>query len=393
MPGVERRTTRGPAPRNRLLVPLVAVAGVALIAIGLVASLSGGGGGGGGGTTGASQASTLGKGMVGSSATPHAGATSPSAPAATPALTDACTSGKKLTPGGASKWITVQGVARGYLLAIPDAVRTSRALPVIVNFHGFNETAIAQENYTHLSLAGTKAGYVVITPLGAKNRWNFVRRAAVGPDDVAFITTALDTVASQTCIDKTRVFLAGMSDGADMAVALACAQPDRFAAVVPVAASVLPATCGKSPPSMLEIHGTADPVVPYAGGGGDRPPPFQGTEAQPAERRLRGYAADMGCGSGPVTRSSAVDTRLLTWTGCPGNKDVGLLAVDGGGHTWPGATPRPNLGKTTTSFNANTVILAFFKGHPRTAAAAPAPAATANPDTAGSLAGLMAAAG
>ncbi|MGF7238093.1 MAG: alpha/beta hydrolase family esterase [Frankia sp.] len=399
MPGTERRAgSRGPAPRNRLLVPGIAAAGVLLITIGLVVSLSGGGGNGKN-TTGTAESSTLGRADVRPSAATATSAAATVSPTPSPAPADACVTGKRLAAQAPTAvWITVAGVRRGYLLAVPAAVRTASSLPVIVNFHGYHQNAGAQESYTHLSVSGTAAGYIVMTPLGVNGQWNFVRRAAVGPDDVTFITQALDGLASQTCVNKARVFLTGLSDGADMAVALACADPSRFAAVVPVAASVVPASCGASPPSLLEIHGTSDPVVPYTGGGADRPAPFQGTRPQAAKDRTARYASYAGCGGGASWRASEVGTRLLGYAGCASGVDVGLLAVTGGGHTWPGAAPQPSLGATATSFSANQLMLTYFQFHPRAGVTQPtaasptpsvAPAAGSNllGGVAGSLAG------
>ncbi len=376
MPGTERRAgARTPSPRNPLLVPVIAVVGILLITTGLIVSFSGGGGGDKN-TTGTAQASTLGRAAPRPSAATAAPVTAAPTPSAAPA--DACVSGKRLAAQAPTAvWLTVAGVRRGYLLAVPAAVKTASSLPVIVNFHGYHQDAGQQESYTHLSASGTAAGYLVMTPLGVNGQWNFVRRPAVGPDDVTFITRALDGLATQTCVSRARVFLTGMSDGADMAVALACADPSRFAAVVPVAASVVPASCGASPPSLLEIHGTSDPVVPYAGGGADRPAPFQGTRPQAARDRTARYASYAGCRGTAAWRDSVAGTRLLGYAGCPTGVDVGLLAVTGGGHTWPGAAPQPSLGATSTSFSANQLMLTYFQYHPRAGVTQP----TAGPPT------------
>lgn len=238
----------------------------------------------------------------------------------------------------------------------------------MLSFHGFRRNAPSHDAYTGLGAAGTRAGYLVVTPQGVHDQWNFVRRPAVGPDDVAFVSDLLDAVSARLCVDPRRVFATGISDGADMANALACALPDRVAAVAPVAASVLPEGCAKPAPSMLEIHGTADRIVPYLGGGPDRPPPFQGTRAQPAEQRLARWAALVGCRGGPTWTGVTGSVRFLRWA-CGLGRDVGLLAVAAGGHTWPGAAPDPALGPTTGEISANRVILLFFKGHPQLRAA------------------------
>lgn len=401
MPGGERRARRRVRTPNRLTLPLTASAGALLILIAGIVSLTGGKGGGT--SSGPSVSSAMG---LAAPRAASAGASATVAPAVTrppasPAPVSGCVSGQRIAAGDTNQTISSGGVGRSYLLAVPAPAKGVTALPVIVNFHGFDESALTQENYTHLAEDGTKAGYIVVTPLGAHNRWNFVRRAAVGPDDVAFISALLTDLSVRTCVDTNRVFATGMSDGADMAVTLGCALPTRIAAVVAVAASVTPASCGPSPPSMLEIHGTADPVVPYAGGGGDRPAPFQGTTAQPVEARLATYATRAGCTGAGTWQPSVTGTRLLRWSGCPGTIDVGLLAVTGGGHTWPGAAPRPNLGPTATTFSANEVIITFFGSHAKaattatTATATPAVAPSAAPSaawgsSAGSLTGTVA---
>jgi polyhydroxybutyrate depolymerase len=379
VPGGERRARRRVRTPNRLTLPLTASAGALLILVAGIVSLTGGKGDAKSNGPSVSSAMGLPAPRAAHGAASATVAPTVPRPVSSPAPVSGCVSGQRLAAGATNQTISSGGVGRSYLLAVPAPAKGVTALPVIVNFHGFNESALTQENYTHLAEDGTKAGYIVVTPLGVHNRWNFVRRAAVGPDDVTFVSALLTDLSVRTCIDTSRVFATGMSDGADMAVTLGCALPARIAAVVAVAASVTPATCGPSPPSMLEIHGTADPVVPYGGGGGDRAAPFQGTTAQPVQSRLATYATRAGCTGTGTWQPSVTGTRLLRWSGCPGTIDVGLLAVTGGGHTWPGAAPRPTLGPTATTFSANEVILTFFGSHAKAAAAAAAAAPSTAP--------------
>jgi polyhydroxybutyrate depolymerase len=256
--------------------------------------------------------------------------------------------------------VVVAGVTRSYLMAVPA---TSGPSPVVIDYHGYQQSARQQDAYTGLASAGTRAGFIVLTPDGYRGQWNFVRRAAVGPDDIAFAVAMLDDAEQHACVDIHRVTATGMSDGADMADALACALPGRVAAVAPVAPSVFPAGCAAAT-SYLEIHGTGDPIVPYGGGGGDRPPPFEGTEAQPVLQRYGRWQALAGCP--PATRSVlAADVTQLR-SSCPGGRDVSLVTVAGGGHTWPGAVgppPAPGLGATSTQISADQVILRFLAVH------------------------------
>jgi polyhydroxybutyrate depolymerase len=235
---------------------------------------------------------------------------------------------------------------------------------VVIDFHGYQQSALQQDSYTGLSAAGTRTGFVVLTPDGYRGQWNFVRRAAAGPDDVAFTEAMLADAATVACLDPRHIGATGMSDGADMADTLGCALPGRISAVVPVAPSVFPLAGCTAPVSYLEIHGTADPIVPYSGGGGDRPPPFQGTEAQAAAARLVRWAQLDGCGSGSTHALVAGVT--VTEASCPIGRQVQLISVDGGGHTWPSAVGPPpvaGLGATTTAISADLLVLQFLAAH------------------------------
>ena len=48
------------------------------------------------------------------------------------------------------------------------------------------------------------------------------------------------------------------------------------------------------------------------------------------------------------------------FTGCTAGTRVGHVAVDGGGHTWPGATAYSGGGYTTQTVRATELIGAFF---------------------------------
>lgn len=288
------------------------------------------------------------------------------APPTSSATTPAVAGGPRCpepAPGISVRTVSVAGVTRSYLLAVPaqDGPR-----PVVIDYHGYQQSARQQDAYTGLSAVGTQEGFVVLTPEGYGGRWNFVRRAAVGPDDVAFAEAMLGDAATHACLDVHRIGATGMSDGADMADTLACALPDRIAAVAPVAPSVFPLAGCNAPVNYLEIHGTADPIVPYGGGGGDRPPPFQGTEAQSVASRLAQWGRLSGCTRG-TTRTLAAGVTALQ-LGCPAGRQVELISIAGGGHTWPAAVGPPpvaGLGVTSTAINADQLILHFLAAHTR----------------------------
>ncbi|WP_244957312.1 alpha/beta hydrolase family esterase [Candidatus Frankia nodulisporulans] len=302
---------------------------------------------------------------------PRAAAASSATPTPTvpPPPTSGCVTGRTLPSGVSTRTLQVAGVTRSYVLAVPTGAAggAARPLPLLVGYHDTGQSAFDLEAYTHLADQGTRAGFVVAFPVGERARWNFPRSAAVGPDDVLFSGLLLNDLTGQMCLDVERIFAVGYADGADMVLTALCGLPGRFVAAVAVAASVLPTSCARPSASLLEIHGAGDPIAPLDGGGPARAAPYTGSVAQPAPDRLARYASALGCSG---ARSSAVDTAdwsRTVWSGCPADRDVGLLVMQAGGHTWPGAQARPERGATSMALNATIVALTFF-GYTPTAA-------------------------
>ncbi|MCM3887517.1 plasmid partitioning protein, partial [Frankia sp. R82] len=82
--------------------------------------------------------------------------------------------------------------------------------------------------------------------------------------------------------------------------------------------------------------------------------------AQAAPDRLARYASALGCSGARSSSPDTADWSRTVWTGCPNGRDVGLLVMQAGGHTWPGAQARPERGPTSTALSATVVVLTFF---------------------------------
>jgi polyhydroxybutyrate depolymerase len=101
----------------------------------------------------------------------------------------------------------------------------------------------------------------------------------------------------------------------------------------------MPACDANRPLSVLEIHGTADSVVPYNG----RP----GTGAGSVMSWLGGWLHRDGCPSSPHTQQLSARVARLDWSSCRGGATVEHLRLTGAAHAWPGADPPddgPDLG-------------------------------------------------
>jgi polyhydroxybutyrate depolymerase len=183
-------------------------------------------------------------------------------------------------------------------------------------------------------------------------------------DDVGFITAMVGAIEQEIPIDRARIYATGMSNGAMMALRLGC-QTDTFAAIAPVAGTLLTDCSAARPTSVLQIHGTADDRVPYNGGPGkafsaDGTARVDGPSVEAVNATWRGID---GCGQPNSTTAGDVTTQTA---GCADGHTVELISVKGAGHQWPGGEPSPlaqrigNMPAPSTALNATDTIWQFF---------------------------------
>ncbi|MBF6600638.1 MAG: hypothetical protein IVW36_09020 [Dehalococcoidia bacterium] len=248
---------------------------------------------------------------------------------------------------------------RHYVLYVPPGYDGRQALPVVINLHGAGSNAAQQAFYSGFQRKAAQENFITITPdaLGTPQAWNFIPLPD-GADDVGFIRRALDATEAALCVDPARVYATGISSGAAMSVRLACSLQDRIAAIGIVAALWYPPGCpmAKAMP-VLEFHGTADPLVPFAGGTVAN----SGLPAPAIEDAAAAWARADGCASEPARARFANHVRSVAYSECRDDIAVVLFVVEGGGHTWPGApVDIAALGPTTQEINATDQIWQFF---------------------------------
>jgi polyhydroxybutyrate depolymerase len=227
--------------------------------------------------------------------------------------------------------------------------------PVIFDYHGGNQSAAQEHAYTGLGAIGARAGYIVVTPNGTNGLWNFTGTEQL-PDDVAFTQAVGATLAFGGCSNG-KLYTAGISDGADMAVFAACRIPEVRGVFV-VAPSITPrGACTRK--SFVEVHGTSDPVVPYSGSAQGS---FGDTPSEAVSSRLPFWTS--GCSGPTAGPSPAAGTTIQVWS-CAGGRDVELATITNGGHAWPGAVgnePKAGLGQRAT-WSAGGAAITFFAQH------------------------------
>jgi polyhydroxybutyrate depolymerase len=233
--------------------------------------------------------------------------------------------------------LTFSGLPRTYVVHAPPG-RPPVAL--VLNLHGSGMTGADQAGLTGYNAIADQYGFVVAYPDGIDLSWADGRGASVpdrqGIDDVGFLTALIARLSTEYAIPPGRVFVTGMSAGAFMANRLACDRADLVAAVAPVAGTLGSGVpCAPSRPvSVLQIHGTGDPVVPFNGGGMvGRGGPSDVVSAPALAQR---WSALDGCPGPPVDGPPAPgEVQRAIVVGCAGGTVVELVRIDGGGHVWP----------------------------------------------------------
>jgi polyhydroxybutyrate depolymerase len=255
--------------------------------------------------------------------------------------------------------IAVEGQGtRSALVHLPRG-RNGR-LPLILALHGAYGSGAFMERYSGLSRLADREGFAVVYPDAVGQQWRI--STADGAEDVQFLDALLDRLLSSGCFDAHRVSAVGVSNGGGMAARFACAGDDRLAGLVAVAGAYgpLPDCRARRPLSVLEIHGTADAVVPY-----------HGTPQDPRSdvvAWLRGWAARDACRAVPRQTWPYARVLRLDWGACRDRTAVAHLRLDGGAHAWPGADP-PDPGPSF-GVSASSEAWAFLRG--RQLAGAPA---------------------
>lgn len=291
-----------------------------------------------------------------STATPAGsdGGVTPAGDAATPV--DAAEPG----PVGGERPVTVH-VPPGYKPGVPA--------PLIVMLHGYGASGLVEEIYLGLKAVADTRGFLYVNPDGksdtnGKRFWNSTYACCdfgkTGVDDTAYISGLIKEIQAQYSVDPKRIFLVGHSNGGFMSHRLACARSEQIAAIVSLAGSMgsEPSQCAPTQPvSVLQIHGTKDNTIAYAGGdlGG-------GSLYPGAEAVVSAWAKLDGCGPTPDTSAPPLDldsqlagpeTKVTRYTGCKPGGAAELWAIQDGSHI-------PSLSATFT-----TQVVDFLFAHPK----------------------------
>ncbi len=290
---------------------------------------------------------------------------------------DAASSGCDASEAPRSGTVSLRhdGLDRTYDIVVPDTP-PDRPMQLVLGFHGYagspREAALAG-----LVERAERDGFVAVLPSGSDLDGStppyFNVETTDDPllaDDVGFTRAILDDVEDDLCIDRTRIYAMGMSNGGMFVSTLACALGDRIAAVAPVAGVHLPADCSGRRVPLIVTHGTSDDLIPFAEadldvfdvsglfpsseGGSAQRRMFQQVRGTPVTSWIESWARHNGCSLDAKAATAGSLVERTAYSGCDDGADVVLQAVVGGGHDWP----------TSPTLDATAKALAFFEDHP-----------------------------
>ncbi len=281
--------------------------------------------------------------------------------------------------GGISRRIDVHGQARTYELYVPSGASQSEPAALVIALHGGFGQGKTMAAATGFSQLADHEGFLVAYPDGLRRRWRDGRTMPSGmvaeeADDIAFMSALIDDAAKLHPLDARRIYATGISNGAIFSNYLAAKLSDRIAAIAPVAGGIASEAAADFHPavpvSVLIINGREDPLVPYDGGAVAK---TRGSIIS-TERAARLWLEADDLHGEPQVRTVAAEKagdcreEWQTWSGGRNGSAVTLVALAGGGHTWPGGTqylPKAIVGAVCPELDASRVIWDFFRQHPK----------------------------
>ncbi len=266
------------------------------------------------------------------------------------------------------------GLERSFNIHLPISYSASQEWPLVVVLHGGGGNARQIERSTGFSELADEEGFIVVYPSGTGTfqslllTWNAGYCCAYAMendiDDVGFFREMISKLESKLNIDTNRIYVTGMSNGAMMTHRLGAEYSDIITAIAPVAGSIGgKATLNSplwmppqpsNPVSVLIIHGTADSHVLYEGGHG---PDTTGTRVDlSAAESAEFWAMANDCDIDTPLVSNNDGIKRTAYSGGKEGSVVEVIAIENGGHTWPGAD-KDSLNR----IDATSTIWEFFK--------------------------------
>lgn len=260
------------------------------------------------------------------------------------------------------------GIYRSYRIYVPTIYNGTKAVPLVLNFHGFTSSAAQQDFYTNFKNIADTANFIVVHPQGLPISalgttglgWTNFDPITTPNKDIQFVIDLLDLLETQYNINTNRVYSTGMSNGGFMSYDLACFLSNRITAIASVTGTMniqhFIACNPNKPIPVMQIHGTSDKTVDYNGT----------IVNMNIDTLVKKFVKHNGCITTPTFTQIPDNVNIVdnctaehyVYSGGQNNSSVELYKIIGGDHSWPGASV--NINTTNMDFDATKEIWRFF---------------------------------
>jgi polyhydroxybutyrate depolymerase len=290
------------------------------------------------------------------------------------------------SPGKHTFTLPINGLNRSFLVHVPLGYDGSKALPLVLVFHGAGGDSEKAAGITGWDRKADDEEFIVAFPNGVPANperppsflrnpqfWNAGSKRGAdnrpGPDDVAFSDTIVDTMGKNYNLDWKRIYATGFSNGAAMCWRLGVELSNRIAAIGPVAGylAVQDPKPEKAVPAIV-IACLKDPLIPIDGGIVKDIWSRQERNRPSVREVVKQYAVLCGCQQEPSSSDEQGGVTKIVYGPGQNGTEVVFYTIADAGHSYPGGRELLSeriVGKPTDKLNATDVIWDFFQSHPQ----------------------------
>ncbi|RYP47209.1 hypothetical protein DL768_006685 [Monosporascus sp. mg162] len=309
---------------------------------------------------------------------PGPGLAAPAPEASARAASSGCGAAPEVVDGASRLYSTAAG--RTYRVFLPRDYNENTPAPLILSYHGAGGIIDQQAELDRLARPEVNTNHIVVYLQGNADdpsqpqRYTWQGAPENHSDDIGFTREVLNAVLASYCVDPSRVYATGMSQGGGFVGRLACSaeMSARIAAYAPVAGAYYqkqvdeeeecePTTVDIDCESMrrrdrrtrlpiMAFHGGSDDIIRYEGG-------FRNGACLPAVRHWidRWVETDGLRGTLVNDTIEGSDGGVIMRYG--GGLVTLVYAGDDVGHAWMSRS------KGVSNFEASEWIMGFFRSH------------------------------
>ncbi len=294
--------------------------------------------------------------------------------------------------------VSIDGMTRTFQCHLPPGYKSLRNMPVVLVFHGLQLNGSMMMFLSQFNPVADRNNFAVIYGDGIGKAWDD-GHAGRGIDDIGYVGKVIDKIANTVSVDRKRVYACGISNGGYFSQMLACAIPDKIAAIGVVGSTLMQQAANgchsNRPMPIMFFLGTSDPLIAWGSSGASTANgelnelvdlvgagKFGGVESalaryggiMPVPEMIEFWTTHNQCGSARPYISNEPDrdpkdgTRVRREAYGSAGREVILYRIENGGHTWPGGLPYASsglAGKISQDINASETLWQFFKTHSR----------------------------